>query len=413
MAVTILRRPTSLYPVYNRNSFKLVDSKSANADFKYIVRIFIRYSSTSTYTQVGTTFPVYPMSDGSLEFDANPILTNYVLNNYNKDFVGINYTGSMFESYYQITTQDSINIGEQPCTFFTSIFLFDGALPTYTEVNYTGYTLSNIIPNSTTTINRSISNIPTNLTLKLTDKYTADFFLNNTISIYVNKIMLTINTIEGEYNYSYTIPNQTDKFDKCVASVAIGPANLTGITFSGLTSRLKQPFTYNVLDYKIWLVNNKGKQCTVKYNIKIDCNTKNIKGFERSWLIYKSKYGGWSYLLFNMKKSTLLDVKKNTYDRRLNESDTYNSRGLTTFNTSINKVYKMNTDWISIDQESYFEDLFSSPQVYKLTSSNIYNQLTQIIIKDGTYPIYNHIDDKLFQYQIEITECINQNKQLR
>ncbi len=409
MAVTIIKSPTSLYPVYNRNSFKLVDSKSANADFKYIVRIFVRYSSTSTYTQVGTTFPVYPLADGSLVFDANPILTNYIVNNYNKDFVGINYTGSMLESYYQITTLDSINIGEQACTFFTSIFLFDGALPTYSEVNYTGLTLSTLLPNTTTTINRSISNIPTNLFLKLTDSYTADFLLNTTNTIFVNKLMLTITTISGDYNYSYTIPNQTDTFDKCIGSVAIGPANLTGITFSGLTGGLNQPFTYNVLSYKIWLQNNQGNQCSVKYNVEIDCNSKNIKGFERSWLIYKSKYGGWSYLLFNMKKSSTLDIKKNTYDRRLLETDTYTSRGLTTFNTSVNKIYKLNTDWVSIDQETFFEDLLSSPQVYKLTNGVI----TSIMIKDGAYPIYNHTDDKIFQYQIEIVECINQNKQSR
>jgi len=420
MSVTIIKDPVQIYPVYNRNYFKLVDSRCTNPGFKYIVRLGVRYGSSAAYTTVGK-FDILPLADGSLEFDPNPILNNYVTNTYNYLFSGVRYTTSLFQYYILISAQDNIGITEYPTIkSYASQYCFDGAMNLSDEPGYTANTLARILPSDTHTVNRSLSNIPTTLRLRYTDYYSADFFLNDLNSVYITRIYLTTKSGGVSREYTYSIPSSNLTIENAIASVGIGPQNLMALTWTPAVSG-PQPFTYDIESYSVTLYNNVGTNTNCSYNVILDCQSKafsSTKMYDRTWLIYKSRLGGWSYLLFDMKRTKTIDVKKTTFDRKLKYNEYNTSRGITSIGHDNSITYVLSTNWVDKENELFFEDLFTSPQVYMLNTYkngviDTINPFVPVHIKDKSFTEQFLQYDKMFTYTVEVAECEPYIRQLR
>ena len=148
--------------------------------------------------------------------------------------------------------------------------------------------------------------------------------------------------------YGKSITSSDNLVLHSIASIGIGPMNVAAVTWNVLNLvGAGQPFTYDVVNYDIYLMSNYGDNCTCKYNVILDCNKliyHNKHNLNRTWLIYKSRLGGWSYLLFNLKSSKTIDIKKTTYDRKLLYNETFTSRGITTIGSDITVTRLFNSD---------------------------------------------------------------------
>jgi len=142
----------------------------------------------------------------------------------------------------------------------------------------------------------------------------------------------------------------------------------------------------------------------------------NIRHYDRTWLVYKSKLGGWSWLSFNMKSSRKQDTSKVKYNRRLAYNETYKQRGTTVISNSVSNIYTLNSNWVSTDEYKFFEDLFASPQVFMYRGyingeANITDPFLPVSVKTTSTPIYQPNNDKLFNYTIEVESANSSTRQ--
>ena len=282
-----------------------------------------------------------------------------------------------------------------------------------------------------TSDNRSISNCPTELQLSEFDYYTADFFkymptwTTVTTGTWRN-VGIEVHTSTGWRWYNTVLnPGDNSNIEQDILTLGIGPMNIKAGTWLGIEGTVSGQTIFDNFDFteyrvymnvaftQIGVTDYPTLMKPITVNFCRSASIRNTKNFDRTWLVYKSKLGGWSYLSFNMKSQKKQDTKQVTYNRRLKYNETYKQRGTTVISNSVAQSYVLNTDWVSTDEWTYYEDLFSSPQVFMLRptinkEANTTDPFLPCVVKTTNTPIYSPNNDKLFQYTIEI-ETANQN----
>lgn len=509
MAITIIKGPDIITPVYNTNYIKLIDSNCIQADYKYIVKIYL-----DGITDPIGTFKYSPLQDGSFEFNANEIICNYMTNNnYTYEVLPYEFRTSIFK--YSIVIDRTYSGAAQATIYsYTNLYAFDGALKN-TDFDYLDYVINDIIPTTITTYNYGPSftastqseindfialtvSMPSNPiqasdTIAITtvpdgtlyetvasdvnliagdvyeitttldnsgDVFPPDFFTGSTIKKYwltysseteaLSNVADTICLSRFDYysvdffrklptsstqakwlNILFTVGNNTyplktniidatDDVSKNIISIGIGaPNHIDTIWTDGFGGVYSDIFnTYNFDSYQIWLsdVDNKPVTKTITINLSSLRYEYNTKNYDRTWLIYKSRLGGWSWLLFNMKGSKKQDVEQTTYTRRLKYNERSQYRGNTVISSNVLETFILNTDWVKDSEKTFYEDLYSSPQVFMYRSKidgvePRYNMIP-VVVKTNSAPIYQKNNDKLFYYQIEVQAAL-QNKRQR
>ena len=434
MAVTITHQPDSISPVFNTNYFRLIDSDASMSNYKYIVKLYYKYTTAALYTLAGT-FTQFPLQDGTLEFDANSVLCNYMNNTYDYKTGAFAYRSSIFQ--YKIVISRTYSTSAETVIYtFDPLYVFDAGV-SQAELDNLSTIITRLKPTIEyvgltaveSTVNRSISNVNTNLQLSELDYYSADFFKEMPGSTAVGgNIGLAVYYDDGWIYYNAQPYPTTYTLETNVISQGIGPMNIktsnwlistgasAGSTVSGQSIFSKTNFT----SYSVYINTTSPPYQSISKPITVNvCRTKdfiNTKNFDRTWLVYKSRLGGWSYLSFNMKLGQKQETKQTTFKRRLKYNETYTSRGTTVISSDITTTYTLNTDWVPDNEMSFYEDLFSSPQVYMLRTyinrqPNLINPFTPVIVSTTSTPIYSKNNDHLFQYTIEVQTALQTNRQ--
>jgi len=512
MPINYIQRPQNLSPIYNENYLKIIDSDAVLAGYKYIIKVYQKQATADAYELIGT-YSQFPLKDGTLEFDANSVLVNYMLNNnFDYKLLGGIYRNSLFQGKISIYRTTTANTAEVLVCNFDPLYIFDASLAqsemdnitailakknpqvvtaTYTVTWYTTDTLTNkvgffeglltgggeapssiiftagmtelgnngyhkitsreeIVPGIiilwtdldsvgaisdgtvkffglSTTDNRSISNCPMTLELSQYDYYTADFFnwmpSVSTGSSWRN-IGLEISTPSGLRWYNLVPnPNNDKNIQEDIVTLPIGGMNIKLLNWQGFEGTVTGQDIFNnyvFSSYKIYLNGVLSEAGNTDWpflmnpiKVNVCSQKKDVKRFDRTWLIYKSKLGGWSWLSFNMKASKSIEIVPVTYNRRLKYNEKYTSRGATTISSEITTKYVLNTDWVDVSEWEYFEDLFTSGQIYMFRQYvngvlNTNDPFCPVICRTAKTPIFSPNNDKLFQYTIEV-ETANKN----
>lgn len=147
------------------------------------------------------------------------------------------------------------------------------------------------------------------------------------------------------------------------------------------------------------------------YKQENDC-----KGFEKIRLTWLNKFGVWDYYNFTKKSTRTLNSNRTTYkqiDGSWN-SEYFHQHGYQGgnkgFKISTKEVIKINTDFISEDNNEWIEELYNSPDVYILherstDASNIgyiRKYVEPVIMKTSSHIKKTKANDKLVQYTFEI-----------
>ena len=163
-----------------------------------------------------------------------------------------------------------------------------------------------------------------------------------------------------------------------------------------------------------------------KYNFKkqdADC-----KGFETIRLTWLNKLGAWDYYNFTKKSLRSTNIKRPEFNKTIGD---WNSRGYSkasfergraVLETAANETIKCNSDWFRNDEEAeWIEQLFISNEVYMLGGYNSEDSgasgaefgqyITPVIVKSKKYERYTEANDKVAQYDIEISYAYNKRVQ--
>ena len=150
-----------------------------------------------------------------------------------------------------------------------------------------------------------------------------------------------------------------------------------------------------------------------QYTININCP--DTKGFESIRLCWLNQWGVWDYYTFTKKSVRSISTKGSTYEQLAgtwNEAayrvDSYKG-GKKNFRVNATEKIKMNTDYISEDENEMFEELINSPEVYILegyqtdAATSALNQYVKPVrLTTSSFTKKTVANDKLIQYTFEV-----------
>ena len=199
---------------------------------------------------------------------------------------------------------------------------------------------------------------------------------------------------------------------KQIAFVGVYPGNLRNDTSNTFTS-LVNAGTIQGGYYTIEIRNSSGLNVYQTYTVNLNCPDE--KQFESIRLCWLNQWGAWDYYTFTKKSTRTLATKKTTYNQL---EGTWNNRvykmdgfqgGKKTFRVNTTESIRMNTDFISVDDNTILEELINSPEVYLLegfqtdVNYSLLNQyVTPVRLKTSSFTRKTVANNKLIQYTFEI-----------
>ena len=223
-------------------------------------------------------------------------------------------------------------------------------------------------------------------------------------SLLASEIM-DLTSANGAFN------NYDGKANKQILFFGCFPANVRAwsTTFQGLISPVDQISGGKIVFY----ATNSGSAMTQEYTININCP--DSKGFEPIRLCWLNQYGVWDYFTFNKKSTRSISTKGSTYNQLAGtwNGSTYRADGYKggkkSFRVNATEKIKMNTDFISADYNTMFEELINSPEVYILDGFQTDNPnallntyVTPVRLTTSSFTKKTVANDKLIQYSFEV-----------
>jgi len=449
MATTIEQEP--LYPqlpVGQEVIFVISNSTivASQTNVRFVADVYISDTTPtaiSTSTIPTATFKTTPNNAGVGIFDFRQIVENYVsADNMAANLSEYKLTSTTDDTPHSIHLIDKYSKNKKAARWLTLQFktqyidangdtqidtpqnsvdyqIINGYLK-YTDIldiynNDFGYSLG--IFNLSASSNRFLTNAPKTQYANLEDYGTFAFLSPNDNLSYIKLI----------YKNSADVQIGTENVDKTGANgayVTLGseisnrllyfgcfPANLQNwsTTFNALVSAgTISGGTIIVRAFDVF-----GATISDTYTINVNCP--DTKGFESIRLCWLNQWGAWDYYTFTKKSVRSISTKGSTYEQLAgtwNEAayrvDSYKG-GKKAFRVNATEKIKMNTDYISEDENEMFEELINSPEVYILDgyqtdgSISALNQyVTPVRLSTSSFTKKTVANDKLIQYTFEV-----------
>jgi hypothetical protein len=124
-------------------------------------------------------------------------------------------------------------------------------------------------------------------------------------------------------------------------------------------------------------------------------------------LMFLDRFGSWGSFSFQLRNFEEYTNKKETFNREL---DYTNQNGIfdgeTTYNSTIERTYRLNTDWMTEEMSEYFEELISSPIVlFRLNDTDVW-QPCQVLTNSGE--VNKRKNKRLFRKEITIKHSMGE-----
>mgnify|MGYP000233975666 CR=1 FL=1 len=423
---------------------------------KFVAQVRISSGQPPTASDLVATFKTTPNNKGVGMFDFSNVVENYVkadnmafdtakykdelasdvpfpihlIDNYSRNFNTVRYLAIRFQIEYLGADTDYPNVvsnasGNSVNT--DDFLLFNGYLKETDALEYGGGANQNfgwdwrddfLLDVAT---QRFLTNAPFVQSANLEDYGTMAFIqpqiqdvldeITSVIFIFKNSIGSIIGGDSIDLTSSNGAYNTYDgKANKQILFVGCFPANLQNwsTTFQNLIS------AGTIQGGKIHLyASNSGSQMTKTYTIDINCP--DSKGFEPIRLCWLNQYGAWDYFTFNKKSTRSISTKGSTYNQLAGtwNGSTYRSDGYKggkkSFRVNATEKITMNTDYVSADYNTMFEELINSPEVYILDGFQTDNPnallntyVTPARLTTSSFTRKTVANDKLIQYSFEV-----------
>ena len=223
--------------------------------------------------------------------------------------------------------------------------------------------------------------------------------------------LISTSTIEnsvanGGRTYGNTFSTTVDHLKYGLLYAGVGVANLTN---AGVT------VPANTAYYTVRGKRDTGTYETALYTIRIQ--DEDCKGFETIRLAYLNRLGAWDYYNFNKKSIRTVNTNRGLMSEsntRYNEQTTAQQSfigGSKVYRSQSKEVIEANTDFISEQEATALESLFTSPQVYMqrladgdaVTGFGIQEDtFVPVVVTENTYTKQTTSNDGLKQYVIQI-----------
>ena len=408
MAITIITAPSDYGAIYNPIILTASSDNTAQANFKFVIDIEFNSPAGIATKRIKMS----PRPDGFLLFDSHRIVENYLSFNF-----GIG------------EATDAIACTESWVDFVLHIGEEYGTTPVvYPSLSSTG----NLVYNNSA-LKHSVDSFGLEPNRIDFDLY-SDYAYNNGVTGTTKKFLtaspraITICSDKNYYLYflikTEPIKMKLQRFDSTGASLGIAYKTLTvdaiNIIFRiGVgTKNLEEwtpGITTSVDHYTITLTNNAGTALGETFTFYIDCDcSKYNEHFRLHWL---NPLGGFDAFSFNQKFDRNFNLKKVSYTKILGAVDgsgaftfTPAQAGKVMFDTRTTESIKINSDWVTEEQNNWLFTLAKSTQIFWEIDADTYAPVT---ITNTSYKQQTYAGKKLFnaEFTIEISNEIISQRQ--
>ena len=408
MAITIITQPLTYVPAYNPIIVTASSTNTAQPNFRYIVQVIFSYPSVVT-----KTLKISARPDGYLLFDAHRIVENY-----------LSYDFSISDA------TDSISCPNSYASFIVDIGEEYGTTPAeYLSLADTGNI--NAINAAVKHSVASFGNETSFISLNIPTQYQ---ILTGTLST-TRKFLTTaprdgIRICDDSNFYLYITTGATTEPIKLKLDVYDVSGGLLGTEIKTLTATTALVLRYgvgtkNINDwnaaylvgasyYDITLCDNTPAALgeTIRFNIDCGCSKFN-ETFRLHWL---NPLGGFDAFSFNQRFDRNFQIKKTNYTKILGSmsagafSYTTAQAGKVNFDTRTTETIKINSDWITEEENEWIFTLAKSTQVFWEIDADTYAPVT---LTNASYKQQTYAGKKLFnaEFTIEISNEIASQRQ--
>lgn len=374
MALSITQQPNANAPAYNDTNFVVTESSGAiytKDNFKFICEV-----KQNTTSLAKLKAPIYYGSTNKGVFNISRILENYVTYDFNiNDTLASGCTNSAMsykvEFGYEYSTSPTGSITEYTNLTSATGNVWNASLNAIDLVNYNGqYTMD------------GDGKFLTPIRSKIIHRTQKDF-------LYAIRNTATSAVI----TYS----------DASTQTLSLPSATIVRIP-SGSQLSIPSGATY----YDIVLKNG-GTTLSETYRVNLidECSK-----YDTTDLFFLNSLGGFDSFRFNR-------VRRDTYDtmRKMYKANPYGlgtSYGYDTFSFN-SRAYDMNTshrvklfsNWITEAQSEWLKDLIDSPIVYMYDGTT----LVAINIETANYEVKKHVQDKVFNLELDVVYSFESKRQ--
>lgn len=421
MAQTTIAQPQSLTPAFNPVKF-LIDSTNKNLDgFKYIFDVY------DGATKIGRFKLVPRIADGLGELDLSKFLTSYLSfdfqPNVNTDYAAPNsffaysvevgeeylakftYTSSLTNEvgFVRVTVPNTFIVGDQinilqndggiANPLVEGLHVVTNASSTFFDIGVAWSSVTNATMDGTvtyadnrkiatydiTTFGKAVFNgvfswvkwppyaeanylLNANTKLWLTDQPRTGFYATLGQDLWLNARIkpskkITFINNAGETFFKATVATSN------ISGVAVGPNNLGTLTPVGAATLplIKDDTTYYEFYY------DDAGQKSVKYRVDIDRR----ESIDEVDLVFLDRMGSMSSFAFQLKNYERGEVQRDEFNKDVqgvivSGQWKYETKefGFNTYQVSATKTLELNTNYMTQEMATYFEQLITSPQVY-------------------------------------------------
>jgi hypothetical protein len=169
----------------------------------------------------------------------------------------------------------------------------------------------------------------------------------------------------GDLFYKFLTNNST------IEGVAVGPNNYGVLVGTGdLITPTTKYYDFYYED---------GTQFSVKYRVNLDRRVQ----INEYHLCFLDRMGSWSSFAFQLKSYERGEVQRDEYNKDVQGyvsggewNYNYEEFGFSTFNINVVKTLELNSNWMTQNMATYFEELVTSPQVF-------FKLVTYLTTEDG------------------------------
>jgi hypothetical protein len=195
-----------------------------------------------------------------------------------------------------------------------------------------------------------------------------------------------------------------------IIQVPVGPNNYGTLVGSGSL------IDATVEWYDVWFNNGATLplQDSVKYRIYLDRRT----SITEHHLLFLDRLGSWSSFAFQLRAYERGDVTREMYNRDVvgyvkpSNEWTYTTEdfGFNTYNINVIKRMDLNTNWMTQEMATYFEELVTSPQVFiKSVTYTCEDDFTPsrssyqpVIVENNSYEMLNQRNKNLMRHSLTV-----------
>lgn len=268
-------------------------------------------------------------------------------------------------------------------------WVFNGALP---WANFNTYDFNTYLLDNDDKLFLTSYPVRGNFTITPTQEFWFNGFTNG-----VSGKMIFTNSNGDVLKYDVTNTEITTQL--CVAS-----PNLNLTVLSGSLPLIKDDTTY----YDVYFIDANVPTDSRTYRFYVDQRCA-INPFHLTFL---DRMGSWGSFSFPLRYTETGNVTKQSFNKDVQGyvaggQWTYDNTeaGLTTYSSIVDKMYTLNTNWISEEMAVYFQELISSPSVYFWDGGQYF--ACQVI--DSTFEVEKKRNKKLFKKTVTI-KLANQDK---